>query len=178
MITARAYISWRRQASAKRGWKGFEKKNCPPHTPRKSMCQSAREPPTRTPLVEFLHVVALFLSPSLPRATAAATKRSAARARCNANEWPCHVHAHCNSSFRDRNPTAPTPPTRRFMSYALLVITIIIHTTYKYNIILCSIHYIIIIYVQRARVWVCAACLGIYLHVLLYIYIYIILCCT
>jgi len=32
-------------------------------------------------------------------------RRSAAqRARCNANEWPCHVHAHCNFSFRDCNP--------------------------------------------------------------------------
>jgi len=78
-------------------------------------------------------------------------------------------------------PTVPTPPTRRFMSYALLVITIIIYTTYKYNIILCSIGTCTTLYY-----YICAASKSVSVFSVsqyiptrftIYIYIYII-CCT
>lgn len=89
---------------------------------------------------------------------------AAQRVRCNANEWPCHVHAHCNFSFHDCN------PHRRLLWRDGLLRYYYYTWTYKYNIIYtCTIYY----YMYSERTWV-YVCVCVCTYTFYYIYIYII----
>lgn len=92
---------------------------------------------------------------------------AAQRVQCNANEWPCHVHAHCNFSFHDCNPHRRSSGAMVYVVYVIIIIIII--WTYTYNIIYIHVLFIIICTVNACG---CMVCVCVYLHVLLYLYIY------
>lgn len=123
------------------------------------MCQSVREPSTRTPPVEFLHV--LFLLPSLPQA--ATTRRSAARSM---QRKRMTLPRACTLQFfvSRLQPPPPTPLARWFMWYTLLLL-------YGHiSIILYTYMYYLLLYVQWTHVGVCMVCVCTYTYYYIYIY--------
>jgi len=167
------YISIREYASiyvyvvtigfSKKGLKRIGEKNCRSYTLLASPCVSLWE--SRRLGRRRWNFYTYFSSCHLSHKR---RRGAAQRVRCNANEWPCHVHAHCNFSFHDCN-----PHRRLLLRDGLCGIRYYYYyyyiRTYKYNIIYtsCTIYY----YMYSEHTWVYVwVCMCVYTYTFYYIY--------
>jgi hypothetical protein len=148
---------------SKKGLKRIGEKNCRSYTLLSSPCVSLWE--SRRLGRRRWNFYTYFSSCHLSHKR---RRGAAQRVRCNANEWPCHVHAHCNFSFHDCN-----PHRRLLLRDGLCGIRYYYYyiRTYKYNIIYtsCTIYY----YMYSEHTWVYVwVCMCVYTYTFYYIYIH------